>query len=38
MQKDFHYDVVYILAKWAGFNDSEAYTVAYASQYVIAYN
>ena len=34
MQKDFHYDVVYVLAKWAGFNDSEAYTVAYASQYV----
>lgn len=34
MQKDFHYDVIYVLASWAGFNLEEAKTLAYASQYV----
>jgi len=34
MQKDFHYDVIYVLANWAGFDSDEAKTIAYASQYV----
>nr|WP_320147656.1 DUF6765 family protein [uncultured Anaeromusa sp.] len=34
MQKDFHYDVIYVLATWAGFNPDEARILAYASQYV----
>lgn len=34
MQKDFHYDVIYVLASWAGFSLEDAYTLAYASQYV----
>lgn len=34
MQKDFHYDVIYVLAAWAGFSSDEARTIAYASQYV----
>lgn len=34
MQKDFHYDVVYALAQLTGFNQEEAYKIAYSSQYV----
>jgi hypothetical protein len=34
MQKDFHYDVVYTLAKEAGYKEDEAYVVAHSSQYV----
>jgi hypothetical protein len=34
MQKDFHYYVIYTLAKEAGYKDDEAYIMAYASQYV----
>jgi len=34
MQQDFHYYAVYQLAKLAGFNDDDAGTLAYASQYV----
>ncbi len=34
MQKDFHYDIIYALAKAAGYTDSEANIIAYASQYV----
>jgi len=34
MQKDFHYDVIYVLAKWGGFSTDEAYVLAYSSQYV----
>ena len=34
MQKDFHYDVIYVLAIWAGFASEEAFKIAYASQYV----
>ena len=34
IQKDFHYDVIYVLAKWAGFDSNEAFKLAYASQYV----
>lgn len=34
MQKDFHYDVIYVLAIWAGFASDEAFKIAYASQYV----
>jgi hypothetical protein len=34
MQKDFHYDIVYALAKEAGYEDNEAYIIAYSSQYV----
>jgi len=34
MQKDFHYDIVYALAKEAGYEDEEAYVIAYSSQYV----
>lgn len=33
MQKDFHYDIIYALAKSAGYADSEANIIAYASQY-----
>jgi len=34
MQKDFHYHVIYTLAKEAGYDDNDAYVMAYASQYV----
>jgi len=34
MKKDFHYSVIKILARKAGFDDIEAQTIAYASQYV----
>jgi hypothetical protein len=34
MQQDFHYYVVYQLAKLAGFSRDDAETIAYASQYV----
>ena len=34
MQKDFHYDIIYALAKEAGYKDNEASIIAYASQYV----
>ena len=34
MQKDFHYDVIYTLAKEAGYKNDEAYVIAYSSQYV----
>jgi|WetSurSiteA1Bulk_404760.scaffolds.fasta_scaffold01188_1 hypothetical protein len=34
MQKDFHYDVVYALAKEAGYKEAEAYVIAHSSQYV----
>ncbi|MFA5822561.1 MAG: DUF6765 family protein [Thermodesulfovibrionales bacterium] len=34
MQKDFHYDMVYALAKEAGYEDNEAYIIAHSSQYV----
>jgi hypothetical protein len=34
MQKDFHYYVIYILAKEAGYEDKDAHIIAYASQYV----
>jgi hypothetical protein len=34
MQKDFHYDMVYALAKEAGYEDGEAYIIAHSSQYV----
>ena len=34
MQKDFHYDIIYALAKVAGYSDNEANIIAYASQYV----
>ncbi len=33
MQRDFHYYVVYALAKEAGYGDNEANVIAYASQY-----
>ena len=33
MQKDFHYDIIYALVKAAGYADSEAKIIAYASQY-----
>jgi hypothetical protein len=33
MQKDFHYDIIYALAKAAGYADIEANIIAYASQY-----
>ncbi len=33
MQKDFHYDIICALAKAAGYADSEANIIAYASQY-----
>lgn len=34
MQKDFHYYCIGVLAKAAGFDKSDALTIAYASQYV----
>lgn len=34
MQKDFHYDVIYVLAVWAGFNPDDSFKIAYSSQYV----
>jgi hypothetical protein len=34
MQKDFHYDIVYALAKEAGYKEDEAYIIAHSSQYV----
>jgi hypothetical protein len=34
MQKDFHYDIIFALAKEAGYPDSDANIIAYASQYV----
>jgi hypothetical protein len=34
MQKDFHYDVIFALAKEAGYDHRDANTIAYASQYV----
>lgn len=34
MQKDFHYYIIYALAKEAGYEDNEANIIAYASQYV----
>lgn len=34
MQKDFHYDIIYALAKEAAYKDDEASIIAYASQYV----
>lgn len=34
MQKDFHYDVIYVLAQMAGFEPEESYVIAYSSQYV----
>jgi hypothetical protein len=33
MQKDFHYDVIFALAKEAGYRPSDANIIAYASQY-----
>lgn len=34
MQKDFHYDIVFALAKEAGYPDAEVNIIAHASQYV----
>lgn len=34
MKKDFHYYVILLLAKKAGFNDDDAKIIAYVSQYV----
>jgi hypothetical protein len=34
MEKDFHFYLIYALAETAGFADDEAFTVAYASQFV----
>ena len=34
MQKDFHYDIIYALAKKAGYKVDEASIIAYSSQYV----
>jgi len=34
MQKDFHYAVTYIIARWADFSHKKAQIVAYACQYV----
>jgi hypothetical protein len=34
MQIDFHYDVIYVLARYAGFNRDDANTIAHSSQYV----
>jgi hypothetical protein len=34
MQIDFHHAVTYVVARFAGFSDAEAATVAYAAQYV----
>ena len=34
MQKDFHYYVIYALAKEAGYFNNDIYAIAYYSQYV----
>jgi len=34
MEKDFHFYLIYALAETAGFADDDAFTVAYASQFV----
>lgn len=34
MQKDFHYDIIFALAREAGYSDADANIIAYASQYV----
>ncbi len=34
MQKDFHFDVIYVLARYAEFSHEDAFTIAYSSQYV----
>jgi Family of unknown function (DUF6765) len=34
MQKDFHYYIVYALAREAGYENNDAYSIAYSSQYV----
>lgn len=34
MQKDFHYDVMYVLAQWAGYSAHDSYIIAYSSQFV----
>ncbi len=34
MNLDFHYYGTYLAAKIAGYNDSDAKTIAYAAQYV----
>ena len=34
MQKDFHYDIIFALAKESGYSDADANIIAYASQYV----
>jgi hypothetical protein len=34
MQKDYHYYVIYALAKEAGYSDNDAYVIAYSSQFV----
>jgi hypothetical protein len=34
MQRDFHYDVIFALAKEAGYQHSDANIIAYASQYI----
>lgn len=34
MQIDFHYDVIYVLARYAGFEREEAKIIAHSSQYV----
>jgi hypothetical protein len=34
MQIDFHYDAIYVLARYAGFNREEAIIIAHSSQYV----
>ena len=34
MEKDFHYYTIYQLSTLAGFSKTDAYTIAYASQYV----
>jgi hypothetical protein len=34
MQKDFHYYVIYAIAKDAGYTDEDASIIAHASQYV----
>jgi hypothetical protein len=34
MQKDFHYYVIYALAKEGGYDDNDAHVMAYVSQYV----
>lgn len=34
MQKDFHYDIIFALAKEAGYSNADANIIAYTSQYV----